>query len=160
MLVVLMSLSAALMAQRPDGGARKSFRAPSREMRPEVDRRGPANGLNLTAEQKEAFKQGMMATQKKLQPLRNELGELKARQRTLMTAESPDLNAIDKNIEKMGDLKAEMEKIQSRQRIEMRSKLTDEQRLKFDMHRGEMRQHGDSQRMRPGRGMQQGASNN
>jgi Spy/CpxP family protein refolding chaperone len=78
----------------------------------------------------------MLATQKQIQPIRNELGEANARQKTLTTAEKPDLNAINKNIEKIGALKVEMAKIQAKHRLEMRAQLTDEQRLKFDAHKG------------------------
>lgn len=151
MFVALMSLSAVLMAQPTDGASKKPFRGPSKEMRMAHDQRGPANGLNLSAEQKEAFKQGMLATQKQLQPLRNELGELKAHQKTLMTAEKADLNAIDKNIEKMGALEVEMEQIQARQRLEMRAQLTEEQRLKFDFHKHGMMKHDGPKAMQKGK---------
>jgi len=63
-----------------------------------------------------------------------------AHQKTLMTAEKPDLDAINKNIEKMGSLKTEMAKIQAKSRLDMRAQLTEEQRLKFDLHRENMRE--------------------
>lgn len=94
--------------------------------------KGNANGLNLTDEQKEAFKQSAIATHKLMLPLRNELGEAEARQRTLETAEKPDFTAINKNIEKIGGIKVEMAKIQIKNRIEFRARLTDEQKMKFD----------------------------
>jgi Spy/CpxP family protein refolding chaperone len=116
--------------------------------------RGPGNGLNLTDAQKEAFKQSMLATQKQIQPIRNELGEANARQKTLTTAEKPDLNAINKNIEKIGALKVEMAKIQAKHRLEMRAQLTDEQRLKFDAHKGKMMQGKGQRGMKHGMRMQ------
>ena len=115
--------------------------------------RGSGNGLNLTDAQKEAFKQSMLAVQKQLQPIRNELGELLAHQKTLMTSENPDLNAINKNIEKIGALKVEMAKIQAKHRLEMRAQLTDEQRLKFDLHQGKMKHGNGPKGMKHGMGM-------
>ena len=139
MFVVLVSLSAVLVAQSSDLDRKKSFRGQGSEMRMDDGQRGPMNGLNLTDAQKEAFKQSMLATQKQLQPVRNELGEAQARQKTLTTTEKPDLNAINKNIEKIGALKVEMAKIQAKHQMEMRAQLTDEQRLKFDRFYSEMK---------------------
>lgn len=156
MLVVLMGLSVAGMAQRTDKGSKKPFHSPEREMRMNNQQRDSGRVMNLTDEQKEAFKQSMLAIQKQLQPLRNELGELKAHQKTLMTAEKPDSRDIEKNIEQMGALKVEMEKIQAKHRIEMRQQLTEEQRLLFDIHHDKMMQHKGLQGTRQGRGMQKG----
>ena len=139
MLVVLMGLTAALIAQPADNDSMKSFRGHAREMRMNENHRAPKNGLNLTDAQKEAFKQSRLDVQKQLQPLRNELGEVKAHQKTLMTAQKPDLNDINKNIEKMGDLRVDMAKIMVKHRLTLRSQLTDEQRLKFDNHQDRMR---------------------
>ena len=160
MLVVLMSCSAALIAQPSDKDSTKSFRGQNREMRMNDHQRGPKNGLDLTDAQKEAFKQSMLEMQKKLQPLHNELGEVKAHQKTLMTAGKPDMNEINKNIEKLGTLRVEMAKIQAQQRLDMRAQLTDEQRIKFDTHKGKMMQHRGPQGMRPGRGMHEDHSRN
>jgi Spy/CpxP family protein refolding chaperone len=77
-----------------------------------------------------------------VQPLRNELGEAEAHQKTLMTTEKPDLAAINKNIEKIGAIKIEMAKIHAKNRLDMRAQLTDEQRVKFDMQR-EKRSRGE-----------------
>lgn len=137
-IVLLMGLSAGLMAQTTEKGSKKELRGPEKEMRMHEGERGMANGLNLTDVQKEAFKQGMMAMQKQIQPLRNELGEAEAHQKTLVTAEKPDLSAINKNIEKIGALKIEMAKIKAKNHLDMRAQLTDEQRLKFDLGKGKM----------------------
>lgn len=155
MFVVLMSMSAVLVAQPADKSGMKPVRQDHSLLMNE-GKRGPANGLNLTDAQKESFKKGMMDVQKKLQPLRNELGEAKAHQKTLMTAEKPDLAAINKNIEKMGALKAEMEKIQVKNRLDMRAQLTDEQRLKFDLGKGNKMKKRGPKGMRGGMRMQHG----
>jgi len=114
--------------------------------------RGPMVELNLTEEQKEAFKQGNLAFHKQLQPVVNELGELEAHQKTLMTAEKPDWKAIEKNLERIGQVKTEVAKITAKHRLELRAQLTDEQRLKFDMQRGRMiREHRKNMPGLPGR---------
>lgn len=132
MFVILLSMSAALIAQPVNSGEKKQVWEPDRVLLDE-NRSGPMDRLNLTDEQKESFKQGMMSLQKELKPLRNELGELNARQKTLESADQPDFKSINKNLDKIGELKTEMAKIQVKNRLEMRAQLTDEQRMKFDM---------------------------
>lgn len=144
MLVLLMSLSAVLVAQ-PDGVAPKKAQKQQQGMQRDRMHQG-MQLLNLTDAQKESFKKNTMATQKQLQPLRNELGEVEAHQRTLNSAEKPDFGAINKNIDKVAGIRAEMAKIQTRNHLEMRAQLTDEQRLKFDMmkhNKGPKGQKGD-----------------
>jgi Spy/CpxP family protein refolding chaperone len=129
-------------------------------------RMGAAMGLNLTDDQKKAFKESALALRKQIKPLKNELGEAEAHQKTLMDAEKTDLGAINKNIEKIAALKVEMAKDMVKFRLEMRSKLTEEQRAKLEMMRGKM-QHGkgmkqgkgkpgknQGRKMRPGQGPQ------
>ncbi len=153
-IVLLMSLSAILMAQTPEKGQMKGNRGSGNEMRTHGGQRGPAEGLNLTDTQKEAFKATRLAMQKQVQPLRNELGEAEAHQKTLVTAEKPDLSSINKNIEKIGALRIEMAKIQAKHHLDVRAQLTDEQRLKFDLQKGKMGRHNGFKGMRHNRGMQ------
>ena len=131
MLAVFLGLTTVLVAQPDEKGEGKSRRGPNPEMRM-GEQRGHENGLELTDVQKEAFKQSMLAMQKQLQPIRNQLGEASAHQKTLSKVDKPDMAAINKNIEKMGSLKTEMAKIQTKYHLEMRAQLTDGQRLKFD----------------------------
>jgi Spy/CpxP family protein refolding chaperone len=139
MMIVFVGLTTAIYAQPKEQGDFKSPRGPKPEARMERNHDEPQQGLNLTDEQKEAFKQGMIAVQKQMQPLRNQLGEAEAHQRTLMTAEKPDLKDINKNIEKIGEIKVEMAKLQAKYHLEMRAQLNDEQKLKFDMFKHQMR---------------------
>jgi Spy/CpxP family protein refolding chaperone len=132
MLAVFMGLTTVLVAQPDEKGEGKPRHGSNPEMRMD-EQRGHENGLDLTDAQKEAFKKSMLAMQKQLQPIRNQLGEARAHQKTLTTSDNPDMDAINKNIEKMGSLKTEMAKIQAKHHLEMRTQLTDEQRLKFDM---------------------------
>src|SRR5665647_2484516 len=108
-------------------------------MRKEDGQGGFAKGLNLTDAQKDAFKQSMMAMQKEIKPLRNELGEATAHQKTLVSIDKPDMSAINKNLEKIGALKVEMAKLQVKHRLDMRAQLTDEQRMKFDAFKANMK---------------------
>ena len=140
MIAVLLGFTTLVMAQPNENGTKKSARGPEHEMRMN-EQWGPGERLDLTDVQKDVFKQSMLAMQKQLQPIRNEIGEAEARQKTLTTVDKPDMAAINKNIEKIGALKVEMAKIQAKHRIEMRAQLTDEQRIKFDLHQGKMK-HG------------------
>ena len=144
MIAVLLGFTTLVMAQPNENGSKKSARGSGHEMRMD-EQRGPGGGLDLTDAQKEAFKQSKLAVQKQLQPIRNEIGEAEAHQKTLTTIDKPDMAAINKNIEKIGGLKTEMAKIQTKHRIEMRAQLTDEQRIKFDLHPGKMK-HGKGQK--------------
>lgn len=140
MLAVLFGLTSVVIAQPKEKEQGKNFQGKRHEMRMGEGQRGSEEGLNLTDVQKEAFKQSRLAMQKQIQPLHNELGEAEAHQKTLVTTEKPDLAAINKNIEKIGALKVEMAKIQTKHRLEMRAQLTDEQRLKFDMFKHHMKE--------------------
>jgi Spy/CpxP family protein refolding chaperone len=163
-MVMLMSLSAIVIAQtselvpkkqdmqRKEAEMQKKEIAMQRKAAAMQRMQGAANGLNLTEEQRKSFKEGMIALQKQLQPLRNQIGEAEAHQKTLTTAEKPDLGAINKNIEKIGDLRVQMAKIQAKQRLEMRAQLTDEQRLKFDLFRDNMKNGKGPKGMKHGKG--------
>lgn len=160
MLVVMMTMSVVLIAQPADKDLKKPPRERGGEMHLNKGEREPVDGLNLTDTQKESFKQARLAVQKQLQPLHNELGEAEVHQKTLMTAEKPDLSAINKNIEKIGSIKIDMAKIRAKHRLDMRAQLTDEQRLKFDRVKGEMMDGQRPNRMRHFREMHEDHSLN
>ena len=146
--VFLMSVSTLLMSQPTENVPTKEFQRHNREMRmKDGQKSGPFKSLNLTDAQKESFKQSRMAIQKQLQPIRNELGEIMAHQKSLTTADKPDIDAINRNIEKLGALRVEMAKIHVRNLLELRAQLTDEQRLKFDMIVGKMMKGRNSRGM-------------
>jgi len=138
-LAVLMGLATSVMAQQNGKKDEKQNQGNNPEMRMHKPQ-GQPNALNLTDAQKEAFKLSMLEMQKQLQPIRNQLGEASAHQKTLTTVDKPDMAAINKNIEKMGALKTEMAKIQAKHHLEMRAQLTEEQRLKFDMFKHQQKE--------------------
>jgi Spy/CpxP family protein refolding chaperone len=120
-----------------------------------------AKELNLTNEQKDAFKKILLAMQKEIKPIRNEIGEAAAHLKTLTSADKPDINAINKSIDKIGALKIEIAKIRLKNRLDMRALLTDEQRMKAEAMKAKMKR-GMGQRfgrqgmgMGPNKGMQQ-----
>lgn len=136
--VALFAFTTILTAQTPQGNPAMKPGAKVMGKHLNEPQRAPLQFLNLTDAQKEALKNNAMDMHKKIQPIRNELREAEVHQRTLMTAEKPDIKAINKNIERIGELKVEIAKITAAQRLEMRVLLTDEQRMKLDRHRGEM----------------------
>jgi Spy/CpxP family protein refolding chaperone len=69
---------------------------------------------------------------KEITPLRNELGEKRARLRTLQSADKPDLNAINKTIDEMGAIRTNIQKKGAAHRIEIASLLTDDQKVHFN----------------------------
>ena len=95
----------------------------------------------FTEEQRETMKNMRMETAKKVKPLRNELRELMAHQKTLTTADNADLKDINKNIDKLSDVKAKIAKLSAAQHQQVRSLLTDEQLMRFDYMKGK---HGKS----------------
>ena len=108
----------------------------------------------LTEQQKETMKKLRLETEKEVKPLKNELRELMAHQQTLTTADNADLKAINKNIDKMAGIKAEIAKIMAKQHQEFRSQLSDEQLIIFDSHKNKMHPgiKKQNQRNRPGYG--------
>jgi Spy/CpxP family protein refolding chaperone len=151
--VAMVGLSVVLNAQTPDSKPALKSGIQVNGMPLHQRQRAPLHFLNLTDAQKEAIKKSSLDMHKKIQPIRNELGEAEARQRTLMTAGKPDIKDINKNIERIGELKVEIAKITAAQRLEMRALLTDEQRMKLDMFKE--RDNNGRGRMagRPGRQM-------
>ena len=87
---------------------------------------------DLTDEQKDQMQEIRLSTQKSLLPIKNELGENRAKLRTLTTADNPDMKAIDKLIDENGQLMASMMKIQASNHQKVRSLLTEDQRIVFD----------------------------
>ncbi len=153
-IVLLMSLSAVLKAQTTETSPKKPLHRQGNEMRIISDEKeGPVKGLNLSEAQKATFKESMMAMQKQLQPIKNELGEAEAHQKTLMTAERPDIAAVNKNIDRIGALRIGIAKIKTKHHLEMRSQLNDEQRLKFDLFSEKMMDMKNENGMKHNRGI-------
>lgn len=109
-------------------------------------------GLKFTEEQKAKMKEIHMASYKEIKGLRNQVGELKAKQHTLTTADKPDMNAINANIDEITKVQNKMMKIKASTHQQIRALLTDEQKMQFDSHmmygkgqQHKMRMHKDNQ---------------
>lgn len=96
----------------------------------------------FTEEQQTKMKELRLETAKQIKPIKNELNELNAKQKTLTTADKADLKAINKNIDKMAELKASMQKIMAAQHQQVRAMLDEEQLLKFDAMKNKRRGKG------------------
>ncbi len=111
------------------------------------------NGIpNLTDEQKAKIKDLHVAQYKETKTLRNQLGELKARQKTLATADNSDLKAINANIDEITKVMNQLMKSKAAFRQQVRALLTDEQKMWFDSHpmgknHGHMRGHPMGEQM-------------
>lgn len=112
---------------------------------PNFDTRIP----NLTEEQQTKIKEIRVAHLKEVQTLQNQMGELKAKQKTLSTAEKPDQKAIDANIDEITKVQNQMMKKASSMHQKVRALLTDEQKIWFDNHAGRKGMH-DGKGMRKG----------
>jgi len=138
--LVALFVTSAAWAQKPERNQREPEQR-ERMMRPEQMAERVDNFF--TKEQQEQVKTIRLETAKKVQPLRNQLNELEAHQQTLSTAEKTDMNAIYQNIDKISEIKGSIQKLMAKQHQDIRSLLTDEQKLKFDSMRGHMRDRGD-----------------
>jgi Spy/CpxP family protein refolding chaperone len=86
----------------------------------------------LTEQQKEQVKALRMEHQKNVTPLQNELKELRARQNSLMSVDSPDRGAINGVLENINSIQGQLQKMSVEQRLAFRELLTEEQRIKID----------------------------
>jgi Spy/CpxP family protein refolding chaperone len=141
-LIALMLLFATLISAQPNAGG-NGPKGDQRGKRGNMEQgdclrqdRMEAN-LELSDEQQINIDALKLAHQKKMLPLKNELNEKQARMKTLQTAEVPDMKAINSLIDEMGTIKTKMAKERATQHQEIRKLLTEEQRIKFDMHAGE-----------------------
>ena len=106
----------------------------------------------LTKEQKESFKTIRMTCMKEIQPLKDQLNELKLHEKTLMDANKPDINAINANIDKISSLQNKMAKIYAKSKIEMSEQLTSEQKMKMNnMKKRHGKQEGNGENMKHGK---------
>jgi Spy/CpxP family protein refolding chaperone len=98
---------------------------------------------NLTPEQEAKIQQLRTAQLENRLKHRSQMDELRARQRTLMLEKNPDMNAVNAVVDQMTALRGEMMKEAIKHRQEVRSQLTDEQRVQFDARapRGPRQQH-------------------
>ncbi|MFW5793333.1 MAG: Spy/CpxP family protein refolding chaperone [Bacteroidota bacterium] len=137
--------------------AQRGVRAERGERRPQAQLQSRSmeyceNIPDLTEEQKEAIQELRTARLKESTEHRNKIEELRARKRTLMSSDNPDMTEVDKIIDEMSDLRNQHLKNAARHHQEVRSLLTEEQRVYFDArgpkNKGKMKNKAN----RPARG--------
>jgi Spy/CpxP family protein refolding chaperone len=90
--------------------------------------------LNLTDEQRAKVEEIHLKGQKGMIPLRNNIQEKNAQLRTLRMADDYDEDAVHALIEEIGKLKTAMMVMRTSHQQQIRELLTEEQRIKFDVH--------------------------
>ncbi|MCF6240543.1 MAG: Spy/CpxP family protein refolding chaperone [Bacteroidales bacterium] len=111
---------------------------------------------NLTAEQQTKITDLRTAHLKKMQDYRNQLAEKSVRLQTLRTAENADMKEINRIIDEIGVLRTEMMKRREQHFQNVRSLLTNEQKVFFDSFKSRGRGMGYGMgygRFRNGMGM-------
>ncbi len=98
--------------------------------------------LDLTEEQQTEITTLRTAHYKTITPLKNKMVELKARERTLLSEESVDMQAVNKTIDEQTDLTNKMRKLQVEQQVAVKSLLTDEQVMKLQQRKQFARRDG------------------
>ncbi len=104
---------------------------------------------DLTEEQQKKIDDLKVVHQKKMLNSRNLIREKKAKLNTLRTADKADMNAINKIIDETGNIHTQMMKDREAHRQEVRSLLTEKQRVFYDTRSG---RGFKSQGMRQGQG--------
>jgi len=87
--------------------------------------------LELTEEQETQITSLRTEHYKEVTPMKNKMAELKARERTLLSEESVDMNAVNKAIDEQTDLMNKVRKLQVEHQVSVKSILTDEQVMKM-----------------------------
>jgi Spy/CpxP family protein refolding chaperone len=151
--LVLIFISVSLMAQ-PDQGVDK-------RMGKGNPRHHMGGGIpGLTDEQSKKMDVLRLTFQKEKLALENQMAELKAHQQTLSTAEKADMKAIYSNIDEITKLQNQMMKKSADYKQQIRSLLTDEQRLFFDTkNRNKKDFRGKDRKMFGQKGMKPGGKN-
>ncbi len=98
--------------------------------------------LDLTVEQQEQIKTLRIKHLEQMLPYRNEMQEKRAKLQTLRTAKNVDMKAINNLIDEKAMLKADQMKARAAHHQEIRSLLTDEQRIVFDSFKGMKKGYG------------------
>jgi len=87
---------------------------------------------DLTDQQKQKIEDLCLSTKKEMTGLKNQMGEKQAHLKTLQDADKADMAAINKTIDEISVLKADMMKKHEATRQSIRELLTEKQRIVFD----------------------------
>ena len=106
--------------------------------------------LELTDDQQEKIEALHLELDKKIIPLKSEMGIKQAELEALMVEDNPGEKAVAGKIKEIGDLRTKMHTLKSAMVLDMRQLLTPEQRLKFDKGHMHMKHgmHGEGMKMK------------
>ncbi len=109
----------------------------------------------FTPEQHKQIAEFKLSLQKEMIQIDNQLNEKRAQLKTLEQVEKPDMKSVYAKIDEITDLQNRKMKVTATHRNKVRSILTEEQRVKFDlMHaKGMMHKRGDMTMMHRGGNM-------
>ncbi|MBN2682193.1 MAG: Spy/CpxP family protein refolding chaperone [Bacteroidales bacterium] len=99
---------------------------------------GKLAGLDLTDDQQKQVDALKTTHLKENLQIKNQIKEKEAQLNTLESADKADMTKINKTIDEISALKAELHKKNAAHKQEIRKILNDEQRVKFDAHQGRM----------------------
>ncbi len=152
-IATLLGLNSNLFAQRGYG-----YQAGNRTQQFNNQERGNfCNAIpDLTEDQQKSLQDFRTAHLKEMQEGRNKLAEKRARLQTLRTSDNTDMSAINKTIDEMSAIRAEMQKERENHFQDVRSILTEEQRVHFDSRRGRGAGYGKAYGRGQGRGFGRG----
>jgi Spy/CpxP family protein refolding chaperone len=92
-------------------------------------------GLDLSEEQQSEMTTLRTDHNKAITPLRNKMGELKARERTLLSEDPVDMKAVKENIDEQSELTSIIRMLQVEYQVAVKKILTDEQVMKLQQPR-------------------------
>lgn len=138
--VILLSLLMVTLvnAQRPNQGGRGQGPSGAGE----YVKMSRMASFDLTEEQQAEITTLRTQHYKAITPLKNKMGELKARERTLLSEENVDMKAINKTIDSQTELTNSIRKLQVEQQVAVKGLLTDEQVMKMQQRRQYARRDG------------------
>ena len=102
----------------------------------------------LTAEQQNQVAEFRLNLQKEMLQIDNQLNEKRAQLKTLQQVDKPDMKSIFSKIDEITALQSKKLKAMVTQKNNVRSILTEEQRVKFDMNEGKCCKMGQGGKMR------------
>lgn len=135
MMVVLLTSGAALAQQGPRNG--KGYGQGNRGDRPFI-----CDNLDLSDDQQTKMDALRTSHFKATQEQRDLLAEKQVKLDDLMNDDPTDQKAIEKIVKEISEIKSELMLSRINHRIEMRSLLNDDQKVKFDMMAGNHRNYG------------------
>ncbi|MCK5077693.1 MAG: periplasmic heavy metal sensor, partial [Calditrichia bacterium] len=90
--------------------------------------------LELSTEQQKQMKTLRLKMEKAMLPLKADMMKAKGELRLLKAEDKPVLKSINNKIDEVTNLKAKIMKLKAKHHLEVRSILTEEQRLKWEQH--------------------------